>query len=67
MDDYAYAGIDFHGGPDMPLPQGAAYIDIGNNPKCILKYLNFCSFDVMETKTCFWRYHVRTLIMHMQM
>ena len=67
FDDYLYAWIDFCGDPDMPLPQGAAYSDIGNNPKCILKYLNFCIFDVMETIAYFWRYHVQTLIMHMQM
>ena len=30
IDDYPYAGIDFHGDLDMPLPPGAAYGDIGN-------------------------------------
>ena len=30
IDDYPYAGIDFYDGPDMPLPPGAAYGDLGN-------------------------------------
>jgi hypothetical protein len=30
LDDYPYAGINFRGDPDMPLPPGAAYGDIGN-------------------------------------
>ena len=30
IDDYPYAGIDFRGDPNMPLPLGAAYGDIGN-------------------------------------
>ena len=30
IDDYPYAGIDFRGDPDMPLPPGAAYGDIDN-------------------------------------
>ena len=28
IDDYHYAGIDFRGDPDMPLPPGSAYSDI---------------------------------------
>jgi hypothetical protein len=31
LDDYPYAGIDFRGDPDMPLPPGAAYGDIGKS------------------------------------
>ena len=30
IDDYPYAGIDFRGDPDMPLPPRSAYDDIGN-------------------------------------
>ena len=30
IDEYPYAGIDFRGDPDMPLPPGSAYGDIGN-------------------------------------
>ena len=30
IDDYPYAGIDFHGDPDMPLPPAESYGDIGN-------------------------------------
>jgi hypothetical protein len=47
LDDYPYAGIDFKGDPDMPLPPGAAYGDIGN------KFLNisfFCIFVFKEQK-----------------
>jgi hypothetical protein len=29
LDDYPYAGIDFKGDPDMPLPPGTTYRDIG--------------------------------------
>jgi hypothetical protein len=29
LDDYPYEGIDFRGDPDMPLPPGSAYGDIG--------------------------------------
>ena len=35
VDDYPYAGVDFHGDLDMPLPQGVAYGDLSNNPKCV--------------------------------
>ena len=33
INDYPYAGIDFRGDPDMPLPPGSAYDDIGNKSK----------------------------------
>ena len=33
IDDYPYAGRDFRGDPDMPLPPGAAYRDIGKESK----------------------------------
>ena len=29
IDDYPYVGIEFCGDPDMPLPLGVAYGDIG--------------------------------------
>ena len=29
IDDYAYAGVDFRGDPDMPMPEGAQFGDIG--------------------------------------
>ena len=47
IDDYPYVGIDFHGDPNMPIPQGDTYGDIGKNPKFILffiYYLFFCIF-----------------------
>ena len=30
IDDYPYVGIYFRGDPNMPLPRGSAYGDIGN-------------------------------------
>ena len=39
IDDYPYAGIDFRGDLDMPLPPGAAYDDIGNESQTLS--LNF--------------------------
>ena len=32
-DDYPYGGIDFRGGPDMPLPPGATYREIGTESR----------------------------------
>jgi hypothetical protein len=42
LDDYPYAGIDFRGDPDMPLPPGATYGDIGNKFLNISFFLYFC-------------------------
>ena len=42
IDDYPYAGIDFRGDPDMPLPPGATYGDIGNESQTLfLSFLNY--------------------------
>ena len=42
IDDYPYAGIDFQGDTDMPLPPGAAYGDIGNESQTLfLSFLNY--------------------------
>ena len=61
IEDYPYAGIDFRGDPDMPLPPGSAYGDIGNEsrPLLFLKFLKylifFCVFLINGIKkTCFW-------------
>ena len=35
IDDHPYAGIDFQGDPDMPLPPGATYGDIGNESQTL--------------------------------
>ena len=35
IDDYSYIGIEFRIDPNMPIPLGAAYGDIGNNPEFI--------------------------------
>jgi hypothetical protein len=37
IDDYAYAGLDFRGDPDLALPEDAQWGDLGK--KC-----TFCSF-----------------------
>ena len=42
IDDYPYVGIDFRGDPDMPLPPGVAYGDIGNESQTLfLCFLNY--------------------------
>ena len=56
IDDYPYAGIDFQGDPDMPLPPGSAYGDIGNEsrPSLFLNFLSYLIFlyflDYVESK-----------------
>ena len=42
IDDYPYVGIEFRGDPDMPLPLGAAYGNIGNESQTLfLSFLNY--------------------------
>ena len=42
IDDYPYAGIDFHGDLDMPLPPRVTYGDIGNKSQTLfLSFLNY--------------------------
>ena len=60
IEDYPYAGIDFRGDPNMPLPPGLAYGDIGNESQPLLflkkfEVFNFFLFSwLCETKkTCF--------------
>jgi hypothetical protein len=48
LDDYPYAGIDFRGDPDMPLPPGTAYGDIGMSN--VFKYFIFFVFLYNRTK-----------------
>ena len=60
IEDYPYVGIDFRGDPDMPLPPGLVYGDIGNESRPLLflkylKYLSFCVFLINGIKkTWFW-------------
>jgi hypothetical protein len=42
VDNYAYAGLDFRGDPDLALPEDAQWGDLGK------KYTNFLVFE------CFW-------------
>ena len=45
IDDYPYAGIDFWGDLNMPLPPGEAYGDIGNESQTLfLSFLNYNFF-----------------------
>ena len=47
IDDYPYVGIDFRGDPDMTLPTGAAYGDIGNESQTLfLKFFELLNFFV---------------------
>ena len=51
IEDYPYAGIDFLGAPDMPLPPGAAYGDIGKESET-----HFLSFELFKEKLFFLIY-----------
>jgi hypothetical protein len=42
VDDYAYAGLDFRGDPDLALPEDAQWGDLGK------KYTNFLFLNVFE-------------------
>ena len=46
IEDYAYAGTDFRGDPNLPLPPGAQWGDIGNKkkPKMVTILLCFLYF-----------------------
>jgi hypothetical protein len=48
LDDYPYAGIDFRGDPNMPLPLGTTYGDIGMSN--VFKYFIFFVFLYSRTK-----------------
>ena len=58
VDDYPYVGIYFQGDPDMPLPLGVAYGDIGNESQALfLIFLNYnflCVFWYIDSKDMFW-------------
>ena len=43
IEDYAYTRTDFRGDPDLPLPPGAQWGDIGKkqNPKMVIMFLCF--------------------------
>ena len=44
IDDYPYGGIDFRGDPDMPLPLGSAYGEIGTESQLSLFFKVFLSY-----------------------
>ena len=51
-DDYPYVGIDFRGDPDMPLPPGSAYGDIGNESQPSF-YFFLCFLIYIDSKDMF--------------
>jgi hypothetical protein len=51
LEDYPYAGLDFKGDPNMPLPPGSAYRDIGM--QLFFEYFNFLYF-CRRKKKYFW-------------
>ena len=57
IDDYPYAGIDFCGDTDIPIPPRAAYGEIGNESQTHIKFFEllifFVFFDILTQKTCF--------------
>ena len=59
IDDYPYARIDFRGDPNMPLPPGLAYGDIGNESRpSFLNFFELFNFffvfsDYVESKDMF--------------
>ena len=52
VEDYAYAGMDFTEDPDLPLPPGGQWGDIGKNQetlkwmKCFYVFFMFYTFYV---------------------
>jgi hypothetical protein len=54
VDDYAYAGLDFRGDPDLVLPEDAQWGDLGK------KYTHFSLFK------CFCEfYHIQMFLFYM--
>ena len=56
VEDYAYAGIDFSGDPDLPLPPGGQWGDIGKkqetlNMENVFMFLCFIFFMISD-ETC---------------
>ena len=44
VDAYAYVGLDFRGDPDLVLPQGFQWGDLGNKKK--KNYNVFVNFEI---------------------
>ena len=62
VEDYAYAGIDFTGDPDLPLPPGGKWGDIGKKKETL----------IMENVFMFFMFYIfydkwRDLFVFMQM
>jgi hypothetical protein len=54
VDDYAYAGMDFRGDPDLALPEDAQWGDLGK------KYTHFLFLNVFE-----FLYHIQMFLFYM--
>ena len=60
VEDYAYAGTDFTGDPDLPLPLGGQWGDIGKkqetltmeNVLCFLCFIFFMISDETYLSSC---------------
>ena len=46
-EDYAYSGIDFTGDPDLPLPPGGQWGDIGKKQETLKWMKHFYAFFVL--------------------
>jgi hypothetical protein len=51
IEDYAYAGLDFRGDPELALPEDAQWGDIG---KKYTNFLTFYMFLYFHHIKCFW-------------
>jgi hypothetical protein len=51
IEDYAYVGLDFHGDPDLALPEDAQWEYIG---KKYTNFLTFRCFLYFHHIKCFW-------------
>jgi hypothetical protein len=48
VEDYAYAGLDFRGDPDLVLPEDAQWGDIGKKYTNFLSFRCFCIFIILN-------------------
>jgi hypothetical protein len=56
VDDYAYAGLDFRGDPDLVLPEGAQWGKLGKKYTFFFLYV-FLNFIICN---CFLNVHPRS-------
>jgi hypothetical protein len=51
VNDYAYVGLEFQGDPDLALPEGAQWGDLGKKYTFLL-FKCFCEFYHMQMFLC---------------